>query len=163
MANDAQLRFADGVSIAANAAAEVDPVGNYFDLTSDNAKNFFPWDADIVPDPGDNGMVLEVMVTDEAMAGDGAVVTLSLYSKATASAFNAGDLIYQNVFTLGAAGIPVGKFLIKAPIPAGRITKRYLALHCGVETANLTAGKVDAALTRVKEVNDAHGAISPLA
>jgi hypothetical protein len=164
MANDKYLRFADDDSIAANAAAEVDPVGDVLDLwgaATSPRTTFWPDDTATTNDIGDNDLVWETMVTT-AMAGNGAVVTLTIYNHTAATSVNSGHVIAQETITVGASGIAVGNFLTKMGLPAGRITKRYLALHCAVATANLTAGSVDSSLTNLKDQNAAHGQVATL-
>jgi hypothetical protein len=160
MPNDDVLRIGDDSSIAANAGASVDPVGDVIDVGI-LGKTFWPDDRSKPNDLGDDELMFEVVVTT-AMAGSGAVVTLTFYNHTAATSLASGDIVYQNVFTVPAAGIAAGTFLIKAGIPAGRMSKRYLGLVSSVATANLTAGSVDASITNVKDHNGAHGAITPL-
>lgn len=166
MPNDAKTRFADNDTIAANAAGEVDPVGDVLDLWGQATNpriDFFPNEGDKPNDLGDDRLVWETMVTTALVGVENAVVTLSLYNHTAATSVNSGDLIDSVVFTIGASlGIPVGKFLTMNPLPARRMTKRYLAMHCAVATQNLTSGSVDSSLTSIKEANQAHGTIDPL-
>lgn len=155
MPNDKQLRFADNDSIVANAAAAVDPVGDVLDLGT-GRKTFWPDDQDAPNDVGDNELIWEASVST-ALVGNGAVVTLALYNHTAATNLDSGNLIDSVVFTVGASGIPVGKFIIRAGVPAGRINERYLGIVASIATQNLTAGKIDSALTNVKERNAAHG------
>jgi hypothetical protein len=159
MANDAKLRFADATSIAANAAASVDPVGNVLDLwnaTTNPGKTFWPDDQVDANDLGDNDLVWEAQVTT-ALAGSGAVLTLSIYNHTAATSLSSGHKVATIVKTVPAGGIAAGSFLVRMPLQAGQITKRYLAVVSEVATQNLTAGSIDSCLTTVKEYNAAHG------
>jgi hypothetical protein len=158
MANDAKLRFADADTIDANAGASTDPVGDVLDLTNNvDGKSFWPDDTTEPNDIGDNSLVWEVQVST-ALAGSGAVLTFSVYNHTTATSLSSGHIVATQVKTVPAAGIAAGTFIVRMPLQAGNITKRYLGLVVAVATANLTAGAIDSSLTSVKEFNAAHGA-----
>jgi hypothetical protein len=155
MPDDAKLRFADGESIIVNAAAEIDPIGDYLNLGT-NRKDMFPGENSVPNDLGDCDLELVVAVST-ALVGSGSVLTFQLMNHDAASNFSTGNEILQFTVTVPAAGIAAGEFLARMPLPRGRITEQYVALIVTAATANLTAGAVDAMLTKPGERNQAHG------
>jgi hypothetical protein len=139
---DALSKFSDAQAIAQNAGANEDST-NVLDLDQALGKDFAGNAR--VPDPFRPGLGVEIVVTT-ALAGNGAVLTWTVYEHTAAASITSGNLIASlPPITVGAGGVAAGtRYFI--PLPVDTIDERYLGLNYAVATANLTAGAVDAAL-----------------
>jgi hypothetical protein len=160
MPSDARLYISDAQDITTNAGATTNGT-NVIDLGT--GKKFFPVSTAIVPNPAPGTNPMLVIGVTTALAGDGAVLTVTLWNHTAATSLASGHKVVERSFTLAAAGVSAGKYLLIIPLPKNIITKQYLGIVYGVATANLTAGNVDALIDITGEYNDAHEAAPLLA
>jgi hypothetical protein len=153
-----KMSFGDANSIVANAGAST-TLDNVIDLGA--GKTYWPDDTTHYADIAPGTRVGLLMAIATALAGSGAVLTVKVYNHTAATSIDSGHIIYESPpFTVPADGVAAGNYLVRAPFPLGRITKRYVGVVVEVATQNLTAGAVDAALTDEFEFNSANDAMS---
>lgn len=153
-----KMSFGDANSIVANAGNST-TLDNVIDLGA--GKTYWPDDTTHYADFSGTRVGL-IMAVTTALAGSGAVLTITLYNHTAASSLASGHILYQTTVTVPASGIDAGNYLLQAPIPLGRIQKRYIGVVVAVATQNLTAGAVDCNLTDEFEFNSANNIIDVL-
>jgi hypothetical protein len=152
---DAQLLFSESQDVSANAGASVDSTNEvYIPQVNDHTETARS------DRPNTSGrLYLNGVVEDTAWAGDGAVVTITLYHHTATGAVAGGAiLITVPTITLTATGLPDGTQLFSIPLPQGTINP-YLEVNVAVATANMTAAGFTCWIGNQIQQGGEHGAL----
>jgi hypothetical protein len=152
---DAELLFAESQDVSANAGASTDSTNEvYIPAVLDHietSRSDRPFTS--------GNLFLNVVVEDTAWAGDGAVVTITLYHHTATGAVASGAILMTlPVITLTAAGLPDGTQIASVALPQG-IVNPYLEMNVAVATANLTAAGMTAWIGGPIQQGGEHGAL----
>ena len=152
---DSQLLFSESQDVSANAAASTDSTNEvYIPKVKDHT------DTARVDRPATSGgLYLNVVVEDTAWAGNGAVITITLYHHTATGAVAGGAILMTlPVITLGASGLADGYQIASVALPQGTINP-YLEMNVAVATANLTAAGMTAWIGGPIQQGGEHGAL----
>lgn len=152
---DSQLLFSEAQDISANSGASTDSTNEvYIPKANDHTGTAR---ADRPNVSGD--LYLNLVVEDEAWAGNTAVITITLYHHTATGAVASGAILMTlPTITLDANGLADGYMIGSYPLPQGAINP-YLEMNYAVATANLTAGKVTAWIGPPMQQGGEHGAL----